>query len=591
MSDVFISYARSSAAHALRVADALRALGYAVWRDDEIPAHRAYSDVIEERLGAAKAVLVIWSADAAGSEWVRSEADHARADRKLVQITVDRARLPMPFDQIQCADLSGWSGEADSANWRQVLNGIAALVGGAPAAPPSTVAAASQGGARSNRRPSICVLPFANMSGDAEQEYFSDGISEDILTDLSRVSALSVVARNTAFTFKGQHVDVPQVASQLGVSHVLEGSVRRSGERVRITAQLIDGASGRHVWAERFDRDLTDIFDLQDEISQAIVAALKLQLLPEEKQAILKRGTDNVEAYNVYLMARDHLMTGNAGDRRRDEAMARLCTHALELDPNFPAAWVLLAQAQAAQRFYRGEAGEDGLAAAARAIELDPTMAEPHAVRAMIYFDAGRLDDGFGELDTALRLNPSSTMVYRAAGHLYQRSARLEEAAIAWAKAAEIDETDFSACGMLSDALWALGRTDDARREAARTISRLDKHLERDPDNGHALGIGVVALGYLGQVDRAKEWIERALATNPDNVQMRYNFACALATGLNDPESAVTMMESTFARSTLGIINIARTDTDFDGIRDHPRYVAALAAAEERLAREAGTAA
>jgi adenylate cyclase len=591
MSDVFISYARSSAAQAQRVADALRAIGYVVWRDDEIPAHRAYADVIQERLGAAKAVVVIWSAEGASSEWVRSEADNARADRKLVQVTFDRTRLPMPFDQIQCADLSGWAGEPDSANWRQVVSGIAALVGGEAIARPFAAVAPDDAGGTPPGKPSICVLPFANMSGDAEQEYFSDGISEDILTDLSRVSALSVVSRNTAFTFKGQHVDVPQVASQLGVSHVLEGSVRKSGGRVRITAQLIDGASGRHIWAERFDRDLTDIFDLQDEISQAIVAALKLRLLPEEKQAILKRGTDNVEAYNVYLMARDHLMTGNAGDRRRDEAMARLCTHALELDPDFPAAWVLLAQAQAAQRFYRGEAGEDGLAAAARAIELDPTLAEPHAVRAMIYFDAGRLDEGFGELDTALRLNPASTMVYRAAGHLYQRSSRLEEAATAWAKAAQIDETDFSASGMLVDVLWALGRTDEAKREAARTMSRLDRHLERDPDNGHALGIGVVALGYLGQVERAKEWIARALATNPDNVQMRYNFACALATGLNDPEAAVTMMESTFARSTLGIINIAKTDTDFDSIRDHPGFVAALAAAEERLAREASAAA
>ena len=587
MSDVFISYARSSATQAKRVADALRALGYAVWRDDEIPAHRAYADVIQERLGAARAVVVIWSADGANSEWVRSEADRARADRKLVQVTIDRARLPMPFDQTQCADLSEWNGDADSASWRQVVHAIAALAGEAAAASATRVEASIPAAAPSTGKSSICVLPFANMSGDAEQEYFSDGISEDILTDLAKVSALSVIARNTAFTFKGQHIDVRQVASQLGASHVLEGSVRKAGGRVRITAQLIDGASGHHIWAERYDRDLTDIFDVQDEISQAIVAALKLRLLPEEKQAILQRGTENVEAYNVFLMARDHLMTGNAGDRRRDEAMARLCRHALELDPHFAAAWVLLAQAQAAQRFYRGEAGEDGLAAAARAIELDPALAEPHAVRAMIYFDAERRDEAHVELETAIRLGPDSSMVWRAAGNIYQRSSRMEDAAQAWAKAAEIDETDFSACGMLSDALSALGQTERARREAERTMERLEKRLERDPDNGHALGIGVVALGNLGQVERAKEWIARALVINPDNVQMRYNFACALATGMNDPEAAVTMMETMFARATLSIVTIAKTDTDFDSIRDHPRFVAALNAAEERLAKEA----
>ena len=147
---------------------------------------------------------------------------------------------------------------------------------------------------------SICVLPFANMSGESEQEYFSDGITEDIITDLSKVSALGVIARNTAFQFKGRSVDVPQVARQLKVSHVLEGSVRKAGGRVRITAQLIDGASGEHVWADRYDRDLNDIFALQDEISQAIVTALKLKLLPEEKRAIEQRGTANAEAYKFY---------------------------------------------------------------------------------------------------------------------------------------------------------------------------------------------------------------------------------------------------------------------------------------------------
>src|SRR5437764_7352055 len=149
-------------------------------------------------------------------------------------------------------------------------------------------------------RASICVLPFANISGDAEQEYFSDGISEDIITDLSKVSALNVVSRNTAFTFKGKSVDVRQVANQLKVSHVLEGSVRKAAGRVRITAQLIDGSNDSHVWAERFDRDLNDIFAIQDEISRAIVEALRVKLLPEEKKAIEWRGTDTVDTYTVY---------------------------------------------------------------------------------------------------------------------------------------------------------------------------------------------------------------------------------------------------------------------------------------------------
>src|SRR5207248_9696736 len=179
----------------------------------------------------------------------------------------------------QGAGLKGWDGQSSAAGWRKLLARV-----GVPAGTPEPEKKRA-----STRAVSICVLPFQNMSGDPEQEYFSDGISEDITTDLSNVSALEVIARNTAFTFKGKSVDVCDVARKLGVSHVLEGSVRKAGNRVRITAQLIDGRSGGHVWADRFDRDLTDIFAIQDEISKAIVEALKVRLLPKEKKAIENR--------------------------------------------------------------------------------------------------------------------------------------------------------------------------------------------------------------------------------------------------------------------------------------------------------------
>ncbi|MGH6658602.1 MAG: TIR domain-containing protein, partial [Sphingomicrobium sp.] len=293
MTEVFISYARSDEPQAQRVAEALRGLGHQVWRDDDLPAHRAYSEVIEERLKAADAVVVLWSAEAAGSQWVRAEADSARSAATLVQASLDGCIPPLPFNQIQCADLNGWQGEDSAPGWRKLLASVQAL---APAP-----AAAERPTRRRGGQVAICVLPFVNMSGDPEQEYFSDGISEDITTDLSQVSALSVTARNTAFMYKGRSVNVCDVATKLGVSHVLEGSVRKAGGRVRITAQLIDGKTGDHVWAERFDRDLNDIFAIQDEISKAIVAALKVKLLPEEKKAIEQRGTSSAEAYNLYL--------------------------------------------------------------------------------------------------------------------------------------------------------------------------------------------------------------------------------------------------------------------------------------------------
>src|SRR5438309_899933 len=386
MSDVFVSYARPDEMHANRVADALRSAGYRVWRDDELPAHRAYADVIEERLKDAKAVVVLWSVDAAKSQWVRAEADAARGVGTLIQASIDGTVPPMPFNQIQCADLKKWNGELDNGGWRKLAASVATLAALAPGA-------GERKSARLSRRDiSVCVLPFVNMSGEAEQEYFSDGISEDITTDLSKVSALEVIARNTAFQFKGKSVDISDVAKKLGVSHVLEGSVRKAGARVRITAQLIEGSSGGHVWAERYDRDITDIFAIQDEISKAIVAALKLKLLPEEKNAIEQRGTTNVEAYNLYLMARQYWITGDFGDRRREEKVIRICKRSIEIDPDYAQAWALMSLAQA--NLHHGFAGEDviddGAEAAERALALDPYIAEAHLPKAWRLAEPGR---------------------------------------------------------------------------------------------------------------------------------------------------------------------------------------------------------
>ena len=578
MSDVFISYARADEPQAQRICETLRDAGFQVWRDDELPAHRAYTEVIEERLKSAKAVVVLWSNGASRSQWVRAEAEVARTAGTLVQALLDDTTPPIPFSQIQCADLRSWDGSGNDSGWRKLVGSVCALVGD-----PQPQASAPR---RSDAHEvSVCVLPFQNMSGDPEQEYFSDGISEDITTDLSKVSALEVIARNTAFTFKGKAVDVCEIARKLGVSHVLEGSVRKAGGRVRITAQLIDGGSGGHVWADRYDRDLTDIFAIQDEISKAIVEALKVKLLPAEKKAIENRGTADVEAYNLYLLARQYWITGDFGDRRREEKVIRICKRAVERDPDYPQAWALMAIAQANLRhgFSDAEVVDDGLAAAERALALDPRIAEAHLPKAWRLAEQGRHADANAELAVALQLNPESWEVNKEAARLFYRQRRLEDAARHLEKATQVMESDYHGLGMLFAYYNGQGDVEGAQRTARRTVKQVDKILESNKDNGAALAFGAMCLAVLGDPDRAREWIERSLLVDPDNLQMRYNLAWGLNKVFGEPDEAIEMLRPVMAHAGANIIRLAANDPNLDNLRSDPRFDAMMQEARKRV--------
>jgi adenylate cyclase len=431
---------------------------------------------------------------------------------------------------------------------------------------------------------SICVLPFTNMSGEAEQEYFSDGISEDIITDLSNVSALHVVSRNTAFTFKGKSVDVRQVANQLNVSHVLEGSVRKAAGRVRINAQLIDGSNDSHVWAQRFDRDLNDIFAIQDEISRAIVEALRVKLLPEEEKAIERRGTNNADAYNLFLMARKSFVTGYEIDERRNDAIIRLCRRAVELDPDYAEAWALIAMAEMVIRGSGVRGGDGGLAAAERALSINPNLAEAHAVKARIFLEEQRYDEASREIEIALRLGPESHEVNKCAALVRFRQQRLEDSTRHFEKALALEETDFASAGMLITCYTTLGDAAAVRRSAEIALARAEKILAHDPNNGSAIGHGSMALATLGRHERAKEWMDRALLIDPENITMRYNFVCALANDLKDKEAALEMLGSVLEKIGRGLLDHLKVDPDMACIRDDPRIQAMLAAAEKRVA-------
>ncbi len=588
MADVFVSYSRSDKARVAPLVAEIQAKGWSVWWDPSIAAGQEFDDQIEAELRAAGAVLVVWTPTSVASRWVRGEARDAAERGILVPVRFDHARLPIDVRAIQTTDLDRWGEDPASAPFQELLRSLAAVIERqrAPQAARSAAGAASPAAGAAAPRVGICVLPFANMSGDQEQEYFSDGITEDIITDLSKVSGLAVVSRNSAFTYKGKHVDVTKVARELKVGHVLEGSVRKSGGRVRITAQLVDGSSNDHLWAERYDRDLNDIFTLQDEISEAIVKALKLKLLPEEKKAIEQRGTDNVEAYNLYLMARQSYVTGHEADARRTEAIIRLCKRAVDIDPRYSRAWALMAIGQMNLRFVHGRVVDDGLALAERALALDANLAEAHAVKARILSQHGRHDEAAAEIDIALRLDPESYEVNRAVAYLRFRQQRLEEATRYYEKSMSLMETDLNSGSMLLTCYTALGNTRAATRVAQTTLARTEKTLAQDPNNGTAMAYGAIALGSLGEAERAKDWISRTLLIDPDNMNARYNFACTLATYLKEYDAALELLEPVFATMATGFLNHAKADPDLDPLRADPRFAAMLSAAERRLAVE-----
>ena len=577
MAKVFLSYAREDAEAAKQLAECLGCGGHEVWWDRHIQGGSRFTNEIDRALKDAEAVVVLWSETSVESAWVQDEAAEGRDTGRLVPVTIGGCRPPLGFRQFHSIDLGAWDARGAPATLSEVIAAIdksAATAG--PAAAPSAAAIGRQ------HKASICVLPFVNMSGDPEQEYFSDGISEDIITDLSKVSALSVVARNTAFNFKGKSLDVKEVASSLGVSHVLEGSVRKAGTRVRITAQLIDGAAGDHVWADRYDRELDDIFAIQDEISKAIVGALKVKLLPEEKKAIETRGTTNVEAYNLYLMARQQWIAGDYSDVRRGETMIRICNQAVSFDPDYAQAWALMALAQVELRLEHGR-DVDALAAAERALSINPDIAEAHCVKARMLEERGDQQEANQEIEAALSLDPEAWEVNREAARMMFRQGRISDSIPYFEKAVSLMPTDWHSPMMVMTCYQSVGDQDSMLRAARTSIERAETALGKDPSNTQLLAAGANALALLGEDRRAREWIDRALLLDPDNNLTRYNLACALIVRLNDRERAIEVLGPYFEQIFPNRLKHIAADPDMDPIRDDPRFKAMLAAARQRL--------
>ena len=467
------------------------------------------------------------------------------------------SRLDLTFEDL---------GEQPLKNIERAVRVYNVLPGTSSARPKGTTAVAPQ----TMQRLSIAVLPFANMSGDAEQEYFSDGITEDIIIDLSKISGLLVIDRNTVFTYKGKSITAQQVARERDVRYIMEGSVRKAGSRVRIAGQLIEGSTGALLWAERYDRDLTDIFAIQDEITQAIVEQLKVKLLPEEQAAISSVPTENIEAYSYYLRGRQffHEWTKSYLLLAR-----RMFSKAVELDSRYARAYAGIANCDSA--LYAWHAAEvsldDILEMSAKALALDPNLAEAHAAQGLVLYQHGRHEEAVAEFERALALDPSLYEANFFYALLLNTQGDLAAAANLFERATEIRPDDYRSPNHLFGIYRALDRPIDQMRWAKIGLERAERVLELHPESSGPAHRGAVALAHLGERDRAKEWAARALAIDPGENIAHYNVACVYSL-LGELDEAMDHLEKVIPQLSPELMKWLEKDSDLDAVRIHPRY-------------------
>lgn len=420
-------------------------------------------------------------------------------------------------------------------------------------------------------KPTIAIFPFANLSNDPEQKFFSDGITEDIITDLSKISGLFVLGRNTMFTQRSTGLDLGAVSRQLGATHIVEGSVRKAGNRVRISAQLTEGVSGACLWADRFDRDLSDIFAVQDEIARAVVDQLKIKLLPQEEAAIAQPPTGSAQAYTLYLRGRQifHL-----GTRQALMESQRLFERAIELDPGFArarAGWADCASRLSSKHGVLTPV-ETVLASIDQALAIDPNLAEAHAARGYALMVAERRDEASEAFSAALALDPLSHEAHYHFADFSVTKGDYEAAAKHYIRALELKPDDYISPALLLNVLRSLGRRDEAAGYARLVVRRGEEALRLRPDDSKATQLIATALVELNEPERAKVWIARALEMNPDDSGARYNAACVYAL-IGESDRALELLEAYVGQVGPDLKRRFQFDSDLDSLRGYPRYV------------------
>jgi TolB-like protein/Tfp pilus assembly protein PilF len=623
--DVFISYARADRARVAPLVAALEQKGLSVWWDTHIHSGAAFARTIQAELDAASAVLVLWSAAAIGSDWVRDEASRGRSQNKLVAASLDGSKPPLGFGQYHTVKLTTWTSDPASPDLIPLFKGIAAIKDGS-ASRTATVEAALDAPKRMDRRVaiavgggaltamaisfglwrglrpatasnSVAVLPFADLSGDGSQRYFAEGLAEEVRTALSRQAGLAVAAQTSSARFRDAQDDARSIAKQLRVAYLLEGSVRRAGAVVRVSADLIDGATGFSRWSRSFDRPLADIFAVQSEIATAVMGALLSTLGQSAPVAKSEIGTNNVDAYDRFLRGRAlyTLAKDEASDR---QALADFDA-ALVLDPNFAAAHAARARALTVIGNFYAKPGEalglyqDAKRAASRAIALSPASADAQSTLGYVLFQA-LLDikgarapfeqsarSGAGDATVmaryalycactgnaaaarqasakALQLDPLNPLIHRADGVIAYAARRFSDVAAPVAQALAMNPQLGGAQALLGDALLQLGRTQDARAA-----------FDREPVKVLRLTGQAISARRLGDAKAAAAALAQ-LRTEYDDAGLYQQAQVLAEAGAQD--AALSILERARALGDSGLIFL-HSDPYLDGLRRKPRFI------------------
>jgi adenylate cyclase len=416
----------------------------------------------------------------------------------------------------------------------------------------------------------IAVLPFADMSAAHDQDYLCDGLAEELINALTHVEGLRVAARTASFQFRGTGANVREIGRQLGVAALLEGSVRKSGDRLRVTVQLVEAATAYQLWSERFDRTLHDVFAIEDEIAETVATRLRGGVLSERERQALLRPPTVVEAYEHYLRARQHLPRMTRPDL---EKSAKYFQAAIDVDPHYAPAFAGLATVHATLYEWFGARSDDlagAQRASARALQLSPDLAEAHVARGCALALSRQYDEAAREFEAAIDLNGNLFDAYYYFGRTAFAAGWTERSADLFRRAGAVRQEDFQSPVLLAQAQRILGRREEAVDTNREGIRRAEHVLALNPRDGRALSLGSAALSADGQTARALEWSQRAIELYPEDPSSLINGAC-LQARVGDKERALELLERVFARGW-GKRDWIEHDPDYDGLRDDPRF-------------------